>query len=649
MSRNKQGTVTLKPKNETLETVSLDPTKEFLAGGILSRNLGGKSVFGGTTLSSSPDDLMKEFGHHIYTQMAKDPKVYKCVKLLKVDSLQDGVELLPCLSDNDPDFESAKLVSDFCSHAIKGLRKPLKETLSQMLDALVYGHKIAEIVYKTEKIQEFGGTFLTLDSIKPKPIGLVKFVVDDSFNVIGAVGSNNIDKYSRDNLSIEKATNIVKRGEDIFVKSSNGEENLFIASDKIMYLTIDPEDDDPRGRSILRSAYTFWNLKQQIIPEILRFILTCSIPMLIGFTPEEDGQPILVRDAEGNIVRDSSGKPIAINKEAALRDALVQARNSTALALKGGSQVKEIGGTGSGLPFYKTLEIADAQIESAILLQTLATSEGRYSSRAQSQTHMDTLENLIWDIKKILADMLTFQLLRPLIKYNFGSKFLKFTPVVSLGDTERRNFSLDGATVATLYAAGYLSEDQKRFTDQMLGLPVRDSSYDPLRNVSPDERLKYSQLVLSQTEVEANIKKTREAANSEKINQIVALQSLLQSKPGANGEKTKQSTSIASEVIQKINSYTLESIEDIQKDKLVDDTNRIFQTITGIENRSSQALSAKGSLGKIEKLDAIANVDTTLPPAKPVSGSGETVPQPYISTKGSQKTSTFSRNKLYGK
>lgn len=80
--------------------------------------------------------------------------------------------------------------------------------------------------------------------------------------------------------------------------------------------------------------------------------------MLIGYTPEEqDGTNLYKKDESGNILKDASGRPIVINREAALREALMQARNSTTLALRGGSKVQEVGANGSGIPFYKALEV----------------------------------------------------------------------------------------------------------------------------------------------------------------------------------------------------------------------------------------------------------------------------------------------------
>lgn len=665
-SRKKpQNTQNISPANNLLQkpviqNAAVDPRKEYLSGGILSSELGtsgmmsGIAGINGRVLGTTKDDLVKEFGIEIYRQMYKDPKIHKCIKLLKVNSLGDGVEFLPCLSDNDPNYEAAKRVSDFCTYAIKGLNKPLKNTLEQMLDALVYGHKIAEIVYKNEYIEEFGGTFLTLQSIKPKPIGVARFVVDNSFNVLGIVGTNRIYNLKDDtfaDLELLNSSTVIQRDSEVFVLDENGQEHKFLNIDKFMILTIDTEDEDPRGRSMLRAAFNFWHLKQQIIPEVLRFLLVSSLPLLVGFTPEDqsDTSNRFLKDTDGNIQKNANGTPIVVNPELALLQGLVQARNATAIALRGGSKVEEVGGKGTGLSFFKALGEADSQIEQSILLQSLAVSEGKFSSRAQSETHMGVLENLTWDIKKSLADMVVHYLLKPLIKYNFGDSFIKYMPVVSLGDTERRNFSLEGSTVATLYGVGYLSEDQKRYADQMLGLPVRDSNYDQFRNITPDEALRYSDAVLKQSQLETDIKKSRELANLERVNQIVGLQTLLQPKSsGLNG--ATQKPTLDPSVVKAINDYTVAVLKDIEADKLANDEIRILETLTGIGSRAQKILTPqKQALGKLENLPTDKVVDTSLLPQRPSPGDGNNVPQSYVSTKAKRTTFSNFAKRVFGK
>lgn len=621
----------------------VDPRKEYLSGGVLSTGIGINSNFDfSRTLGGTNDDLMQEFGYSIYSQMSKDPKISKCIKLIQISVLGDGIEFLPCVSDNNPEYESAKKISDFCTYAIKNMNKPIRVALEQMLEAIIYGHKIAEIVYRNEYIEEFGGTFLTVEAIKPKPIGLARFVVDQSMNVLGIVG-NGINSSagqkspSQKAISSEKAgievvnpDNIYQRGGKTYVRTSDGQENVFLNLDKFMVLTINTEDEDPRGRSMLRAAFNFWHLKQQVIPEYLRYLLTCSIPLLIGYTPEIEGAAAYVKNPDGSIKKDSLNRPLQMNQEEALREALMQARNATTLALKGGSKVQEVGANGSGIPFYKALEVFNSEIESSIVLQTLASSDSKFNTRAASETHLSVFEQLAWSLKECVADMLTHYLLKPLVKYNFGKQYLKYLPSVSLGDSERRNFALDGATISALYSVKYMSEDQKRYTDRMLGLPVRDPNYEQSQ-ITPDEAFRYSDAILQQAKLEAEIKKEREAAKLERVNQIVGLQTILQAKSvGADGKAT---SNVDSGVAKAINDLTIAIMKDIQGDVYDQDVTRITATLLNAGKNAKKVFTPEAlNIGDTGAVDIEKSISSDIVRPKPVSGDPAGIQTPYIST-----------------
>lgn len=601
---------------------SLDPRREYLAGGYLSTGLGNLIASGGAALSESSDDLIKEFGGGIYDRMCRDPKIAKCVKLLKISTLGDGVEFLPNLSDNHPEYQKSRRVADFCAFAVSDMKKPLKAVLEQMLDAIKYGHKIGEIVFKNKYSAEFGGTKLIVDSIKTKPFGLARFVVDDSYNILGIVGVNNIGRQANGTINEFTRlddTNVVVEGDVAYVIAEDGSKNEFTNIDKFMVMTLDAKDEDPRGTSLLRAAFNFWHIKNEVIPEYLRYLLTCSIPLLVGFTPVEEADNSnnnILKNPDGSMQRGTDGNPIRINPVEAMREALIMARNSTSLALKGGSMVKEIGAAGSGIPFTKAFEVFDSQMEMSILLQTLATSESKFNTRAASETHMTVLDQLIFDLKEKVADMLTSQLLKKLIKYNLGEEWLKYLPIVTLGDTERRNFVADATAIAALYAAGYLSEDQKRACDAMLQLPIRDNQFE---NITPDEVMRYSTAVLEQADLEANVKKTRESTNFERIKQISELHKVLE-------------TATDAKVIATINKFISDSLEAIEADNFNDDASRIVDTFMRAKIRAKNLLNPPG-VGDVDRVDYPTGVDTNIKLPAPSSGSSSDVNAPYISVK----------------
>lgn len=456
-------------------TAKTDPRKEYVTGG-------GFNVYGGNgtkTLTGFADEsaLTRGMGreHSVKTlgQMMEDPKVSKDINILKISTLGDGVEFLPAVPETHDDYDDAVAVAEFCEKALRELQLPLRYVLEQMMDALVFGHKIAEITYKTAPVNGFDGLYLVPDKIKVKKIGVVQFVTDNFDNVIGFTAQGLAFERNRPATPLKRE--LGKDGK-VYI---NGKPIL--PREKFMVLTVRGKDNDPRGQSLLVPAFQAWHLKTQIMPEYYRYLLLCAIPLLVGYTPENDtGIKDIMRNADGTPIKDPvTGTFMEVNPVTAMRDALLNARNAEVLAVKGGSKVQEIGAQGAGTPFFKAIELFDGQIETAILNNTLATSEGIHQSRAASLTQMSVLDQLIWWLKGIVADMLVTDLLRPMVRFNFGDDALDLTPTVSLGDTERREFQADGNTVATLYAAKYLQADQLKATDAMLGLPIRES-IDPL-------------------------------------------------------------------------------------------------------------------------------------------------------------------------
>ncbi len=453
----------------------IDPRYEYLSAGVLSSFFGTALINsdGNQTLFVTNDDVLMQHGYDVYECMLKDAKVSKCINTLKTFATADGVEILPCFSENHPEYNQAVKVKELCEAAINNLDYKLKYTLEEMLDALSYGYKIAEVVYEVKDLDI--GTYLIPKYIKPKPFGSAKFIVDNKYNVLGIAGTSNFNLKNNGIgfLPIDSIQEI----DNTLIGKSNNDIYKFLNREKFMVLSLRPRNGDPRGTSFLRAAFEPWYLKRQVYPEYLRYLLICAIPLLVGFTPEEETiASDIVRDNSGNAVIGVDGQPVRFNPVAALRGALLEARNATALALKGGSDIKEIGNNGNnGTAFYKAIEVFNEEIEAAILLQTLASSESRFSTRAQSQTHMSVLDQLVFWLKGVLADMIQKDLLIPVIKYNLGESWLKYMPVVSLGDTERRNFAQDAEAVSKLMTSEFLTEEQLKHIDSLLQLPIRES------------------------------------------------------------------------------------------------------------------------------------------------------------------------------
>lgn len=427
------------------------------------------------------DVLMSKFGDGIIATMLRDPEVSKCETVIKVSTLSEGITFFPAVPKPAPlpptpkagtesieekrkrltrekeieRYERAEKYADFATRAIENLDTSLVTIMDNMLDALVYGNKIAEQTYKEEYDADFGRTLFTLSSIRVKTRESTRFVVDKFRKLIGF---------------------------EVKIKNKDGNiESTILPREKFLVLTFRGKDGDPRGKSILEPVYNAWYLKMQLWPEYLRWLLQCAIPSLVGYTaPAAESVKTYLKNPDGSLARDAQGNPIyEVDTESLLR-ALVQVRNNTAIALPNGAKVEPINNTVSGDPFKGMRDVLNEEIEMGILLQTLATSEGRNMSRAASETHMSVLDLLIVFIKGMVIDMIRNDMLKPLFKINFENFDMSLLPKVSLGDIERRDWANDAIAIATLWKSGFMGDSQKVGYDMYLNAPERDVESDRL-------------------------------------------------------------------------------------------------------------------------------------------------------------------------
>lgn len=407
------------------------PTQEYVTRGGYSTAITGETA---KVLSYRIDEIMRQLGGtKTYDRMLTDPEITKCFTVIKVSTLSDGITFNPAVSEQDSRYAKAKEYSDYCVRACSNPITPLRDTMEQMMDALVYGHKIAEITYEL-KIDGPDAGFYHVKYIKVKPQKSVAFVVDRFMNVLGFKAA----------------------------AETSGPDGKFkiIPRDKFMVMTFRAKDDDPRGTSILRSCYNAWHLKMLMWPEYLRWLMQCAIPGIIGITSETNDQKNYVMNADGTVATDASGNQIAIPSTSQLADALAQMRNATVAAVPFGTTIEQINNNVSSEPFKTARDVLNEEMEMALLLQVLATSDSAHNTRAASETHMTVQDTLVYFIKGILADVIQRDIVKNLVFYRYGAEALDLLPKVSLGDTERRDWAIDGVAAGTMYKDGLLKDSQ---------------------------------------------------------------------------------------------------------------------------------------------------------------------------------------------
>jgi hypothetical protein len=437
------------------QTLSAKPTDEYVSAG--------GYVWLARFIKALPfyiDDTTRDFGDDLYERMMLDPQINASINVLKSAVLASGISVQPAL-DEEGDGSAfgsessrrrrpsslASEIADFCKRNLDNLARPLHDVLYEMLDALALGNKAAEQVYYIPESGPDAGR-LCLRALKIKPRRSLSFVVDVYFNVIGIIGL------------------IPGQGAPVIVETIIGEPSQvpnLLPRAKFAVFTNRAVDGDPRGTSLIRPAYSVWWLKMQVWAEYLKYLTQFAGPSLIGYTAQN----------AQTYVDPVSGQ--TQNPEQVMLATLVQFRNGTAAVFPFGAKVEPLKMEGDGKAFLEAIDLFDRQITKAILYQTLATEEGEHMARAAGETHQDILGLQIRAIKASLIAMLVNDVLRPLVRYNFGDDAAQsMTPTVSLGETEHQDFASDAGAVALLNRAGFLHVSQYAGIDQMLGLPERD-------------------------------------------------------------------------------------------------------------------------------------------------------------------------------
>ncbi len=441
--QNPSGTV------RELQPIAAEAMREYVSGGTLTLLA--------TYIRALPryiDDLTMD-DDSVYDTMLQDAQVESCVEVLKNAALAPGVRLTPATQpgeDRNGASQRAVEVCDFCRRNLDTLDTPLEMWLYDMLDAICYGHRVSEQIYRQD-----GGQLL-LAKLKVRPKTAYAFVIDPWHNIIGLLGLiPGVAFPVLSNSLMDQPQNVP---------------NLLPRS-KFAILTHRGRASDPRGTSGLRPAYNAWYLKRAAWAEYLKFLVRFASPSLIGVLPE-GAQAIYQTDpTTGDVVLDATGAPVTIDPAAQMLETLQAFANASATVVPYGAEVKPIQFAGEGARVYQTaIDLFDRQIAKAITGQTLATEEGEHQARAAASVHQDTLSQQVGYIRRLACAMIQRDVLQPLVRYNFGTEALALTPQVSMDEPDAPDFANEARALGSL---GYrIDPSQWAELDARLGLPARD-------------------------------------------------------------------------------------------------------------------------------------------------------------------------------
>jgi len=416
------------------------------------------------------DDITRDLGLDVYRKMLWDDAVASAIGTLQSAVLEDGVHLTSAVAQkDDPAFATAATYTTDAERMLADLETPLGAVLWDMTRAFAYGHRVAEQVYALDVSPVTKKRQLVLRALKVKPARATAFVVDPFNNVLGLLGV-----IPGVGLPVQQGTMLL--GDLAQVPN-------LIPREKFAILTIRPEDNDPRGTSLLRPAYPAFYDKVSLAPEFIKFLSSFGTPSIVAHTAEGaslqyetdavTGQPITTPDPV-------TGLPVPLLRDPLheLTLALTNLRNNSILSLPFGADARVIESAADGSTYLEAFDRLDRRITQAILYNTLSSLEGKHQTRASSGTHENRFETLVKQLKEFVTSMIRRDILRRYLILNYGAEAARLTPLVSLGAPAKEDKTERGKMFV---AAGYrVGRSQLAKIDEDLGAPERDPDEDPI-------------------------------------------------------------------------------------------------------------------------------------------------------------------------
>jgi hypothetical protein len=419
---------------------------------------------GGNWIAESPyyrslptfiDDITRDFGSDAYERVMLDDQVASSVRTYVESILSDPLTVRPWIDDDkDPDYEQSKQYAEFAERLLANC-SPMRSVDAWLYEmasgAVSLGNRVAEKVARLEESGQDAGR-LVWDRVKVKPRNRTAFVVDGFSNLLGLLAA------------IPGQGNLVP--DAILTPDLLAVSNL-LPREKFAILSWNPQEEDPRGTSLLRNVYKLWWEKIQATGEWLRHLTQFGSPSLWGTTaPNAMAEP--ATDSQGNVLPGAA----SITPVQQLLNEFLKFRNGYALALPNGATVQLLQSANAGDAFLKMIEHHERAIDRAILLAARTRMEAKHGSKADSETSQDITGQAVRRAKTWVADMVTRDIIRPMILWNFGPDAAKrLCPYASLAPVEHQDWSQTANAVAPLVSVGFLKPSQFAAMYDKLGLP----------------------------------------------------------------------------------------------------------------------------------------------------------------------------------
>jgi hypothetical protein len=414
-----------------------DPRQQYVVGG---NHYLGTSV--PQVLPESIDDLTRAFGFSAYDALMAIPAVSSSINTLKLGIMAGDMQITethpaPFYKKTlTPEQKLSADVRDFCERMLNRI-PGLRGVFLQMLDAVLYGNKLAE---KTADIAEYGPDMgrMVLKTLTVKKRNAWMFVVDNTMNVTG-----------------------------ILAKGMAGKPFQLLPSEKFVWLTWWPHNNDPRGTSVARPAYAPANLSVQLYAQYFKYLKQFAGPSLICTTAPE---------AE-SVVDSDTGHILTPEMVMLAQAELFQ--NGSVFVIPFGAEVTPIYVQGNGEAFLKGFDFLDRQMVHGILGQTRATMEAEHGSKADSEQGDSILNLLTTYGRDLFGEVIRNMILKQFVALNWNQEVADlYTPYVYFGSVNPKNTVAMWNALSNAKKAGLLTASTEQEWCARADAPIPDPEVD---------------------------------------------------------------------------------------------------------------------------------------------------------------------------
>jgi hypothetical protein len=360
---------------------------------------------GGFLRAVAYDDVIARYGTRPYELMHEDDACEAALFLLKAGALGDGVQIKPAVTApegaevTDPEMvrriEVSTDVYEFCQRVLLALGDTINATLWELMDgALAFGSNLAEQVFELVTEGEDRGRLIPV-RYQCKPRWAWGYRVSK-----------------------------VMKLEAIRALTDTGWQD--VEPEHFTVFSWQPRNGDPRGKSIYRPAYPWFNLKHQILPDYGQFLKKFASAALV-IEAGENQPPYTYKDANG-LPREMS--PQEVNLAAGQKF-----QNHTVLALPNGAKAQILFSQGTGEAFDRGFDRCDRNTFRTIIRGTRALQEAKHGSKADTESNLDAVFGMaVAQVRGPLGAAFRRQFLYQCVALNYGDRVAKeFTPLVGFG------------------------------------------------------------------------------------------------------------------------------------------------------------------------------------------------------------------------